>query len=103
WDYLGHWFLHAGEDPATGNQGDVSIKIAGYAKALAPGQSIETPKAFIGAFTGGIDALGNALLDWQYEYLWEYTNDAYFAQTRWNTDWPVNGPWVGVGGTPSGD
>jgi hypothetical protein len=101
WDYLGHWTLQAGFDPATGGRGEISLKIAGYAKMLEPGQHLETPKAFIGAFTGNLDELGNALLDWQYEYLWEHTNDDYFARTRWCIDW--TGPYVGDGGTPSGD
>lgn len=101
WDYLGHWTLQAGFDPATGSRGEIILKVAGYAKMLEPGQHVETPKAFIGAFTGNLDELGNALLDWQYEYLWEHTNDDYFARTRWVIDWSM--PYVGDGGTPSGD
>ena len=59
------------------------------------------PKAFIGAFAGDLDAMGNALLDWQYRYLWDQTNDDYFARTRWVVRW--TGDWMGTGGTPSGD
>lgn len=101
WDYLGHWTLHAGVDPATGGRGDLSLTVAGFSKMLEPGQHLETPKAFIGAFTGDLEATGNALLDWQYAHLWEFTNDDYFARTRWIVRW--SGAWVGVGGTPSGD
>jgi hypothetical protein len=101
WDYLGHWALHAGKDRKTLERGDLSLKVAGYSKILPPGERIDTPKAFVGAFAGDIDSLGNTLLDWQYEHMWEYTNDAYFARTRWAVDWP--GPWVGDGGKPSGD
>jgi hypothetical protein len=101
WDYLGHWALHVGVDTAAKSRGDLSILVAGYTKSLPPGGAIETPKAFIGAFTGDIDALGNLILDWQYRYFWNQTNDAYFARTRWAVDW--KGDWLGVGGTPSGD
>jgi hypothetical protein len=101
WDYLGHWALHAGVDSADGSRGNLSLKVAGYAKKLEPGQSIELPKAFIGAFAGDLDAMGNALLDWQYRYLWDQTNDDYFARTRWVVRW--TGDWMGTGGTPSGD
>ena len=52
-------------------------------------------------FSGGVDALGNQLLDWQYAYMWEFTNPDYFAKTRWAVDWPD--PWWGDGGTPSAD
>jgi hypothetical protein len=99
WDYLGHWrFEIASQDGAAR---DVSLEIAGFEKHLAPGGKIETPKAFMASFSGGVDELGNQLLDWQYAYLWEFTNPEYFAKTRWAVDWPD--PWVGDGGTPSAD
>jgi hypothetical protein len=99
WDYMGHWALMAGNyDGAPVN---LAIKVAGYEKDLQPGQRIETPKAFTGVFKGGIDEIGNLLLDWQYRYMWEFTSPNYFAKTRWAVDWP--NPWVGPGGTPSGD
>ena len=79
----------------------MSLELAGFEKDLAPGAQIETPKAFLATFSGGVDELGNQLLDWQYAYLWEYTNPEYFAKTRWAVDWPD--PWVGEGGTPSAD
>ncbi|MCX6621959.1 MAG: hypothetical protein NTY38_12970, partial [Acidobacteria bacterium] len=101
WDYLGHWALHAGKAGNTGQRGDLSLKVAGYSKILEPGGQFDTPKAFVGAFTGDLDALGNTLLDWQYEHLWEHTNEEYYAKTRWAVDWP--NPWVGDGGKPSGD
>lgn len=101
WDYMGHWALHVGKTDQTGERGDLSLKVAGYSKMLQPGERIDTPMAFVGAFTGDIDALGNTLLDWQYEHLWEYTNDEYYARTRWAVDWPE--PWAGEGGKPSGD
>jgi hypothetical protein len=99
WDYLGHWRLHIGE--REGAPLDMSLELAGFAKDLEPGAKIETPKAFLATFSGGIDELGNQLLDWQYAYLWEFTNPDYFAKTRWAVDWPD--PWVGEGGTPSAD
>ena len=79
----------------------MSLELAGFEKDLAPGAQIETPKGFMAPFSGGVDELGNQLLDWQYAYLWEFTNPEYFAKTRWAVDWPD--PWVGEGGTPSAD
>jgi hypothetical protein len=99
WDYLGHWRFHI--EDANGSALGMSLELAGFDKQLAPGASIETPKAFLATFSGGIDDLGNQLLDWQYSYLWEFTNPDYFAKTRWAVDWPD--PWVGEGGTPSAD
>ncbi len=95
WDYLGHWRFKI-DDSAT-----MHLELAGFEKDLAPGDKIETPKAFVAPFSGGVDEMGNQLLDWQYAYLWEFTNPEYFAKTRWAVDWPQ--PWVGKGGTPSAD
>ena len=99
WDYLGHWRFKIGDQ--DGAPLDMSLELAGFEKDLMPGAKIETPKAFLATFSGGIDELGNQLLDWQYAYLWEFTNPDYFAKTRWAVDWPD--PWVGEGGTPSAD
>jgi hypothetical protein len=99
WDYLGHWRFDI--DNQITPRLDMSLELAGFAKDLAPGAQFETPKAFMATFSGGIDELGNQLLDWQYAYLWEFTNPEYFAKTRWAVDWPD--PWVGDGGTPSAD
>jgi hypothetical protein len=99
WDYLGHWRLQIGD--GDGTPLGMSLELAGFEKELSPGAKIETPKAFLATFSGGVDELGNQLLDWQYAYLWEFTNPEYFAKTRWAVDWPD--PWVGDGGTPSAD
>jgi hypothetical protein len=99
WDYLGHWRFDIGNQ--AGEPLSMRLELAGYEKALEPGDQIETPKAFIMPFSGGVDELGNQLLDWQYAYLWDFTNPEYFAKTRWAVDWPE--PWVGEGGTPSAD
>lgn len=99
WDYLGHWRFEIRDK--DGLPLDMSLELAGFTKDLAPSERIETPKAFLATFPGGIDELGNQILDWQYAYFWEFTNPAYFAKTRWAIDWPD--PWVGNGGTPSAD
>jgi len=99
WDYLGHWRFDIGDK--QNSQLEMRLELAGFEKDLAPGVSIETPKSFTAPFSGGVDELGNQILDWQYAYLWEFTNPEYFAKTRWAVDWPD--PWVGEGGTPSAD
>jgi len=99
WDYLGHWAPRAGNYGAGPFQ--LSLQVSGFTKTLAAGKEIETPHAFLGVYNGDVDALGNSLLDWQYQYLWDFTNPDYFAKTRWGVDWPP--PWIGTGGTPSGD
>ena len=99
WDYMGHWALHVGGH--SGEQVGVAIQVAGYDGHLAPGGRVTTPKAFTAAFCGDLDDIGNQILDWQYQFFWEFTNPEYFGKTRWAVDWPS--PWVGDGGTPCAD
>ncbi len=99
WDYLGHWRFNI--SAREGARFRMNLGLAGFSKDVAPGAEVETPKVFVAPFSGGVDELGNQLLDWQYAYLWEFTNSEYFAKTRWAVDWPD--PWVGNGGTPSAD
>jgi len=99
WDYLGHWRFQIAAQ--QGGSLGISLELAGFEKDLASAAQVETPKVFLATFSGGIDELGNQLLDWQYAYLWEFTNADYFAKTRWAVDWPD--PWVGEGGVPSAD
>lgn len=80
-DYLGRWAAEVGN--YYGGPGYLGLRLGGFKRALAPGESIESPKAFTGVFTGDLDSMGNQLKGWQYRYLWDYTNDNYFAKTRY--------------------
>jgi hypothetical protein len=99
WDYMGHWSLQVGDH--TGEQVGVALQVAGFDQALLPGTRVETPKTFAAALSGDLDEIGNQVLDWQYRYMWEFTNPDYFGKTRWAVDWPS--PWIGDGGTPCAD
>ena len=81
-DYYGRWAAELGN--YFGGPGYVGVRVAGYEKELSAGESVVTPKAFTGVFTGDLDAMGNQLKDWQYQYLWDYTNDDYFAKIRYS-------------------
>ena len=83
-DYYGRWAADIGN--YFGGSGYVGLRVAGYQKELSPGESLTTPKAFTGVFTGDLDSMGNRLKDWQYQYLWDYTNDDYFAKIRYQTE-----------------
>lgn len=102
WDYIGHW----ASSFRTGAQGAVlaQLKVAGHKQTLAPGQSLTTPKAFVGLFRNDLDEAGNEVLDWQYCYLWDYTREPWFPAIRmlgyWynGTGWGQPGvAWTGGG------
>jgi hypothetical protein len=99
WDYLGHWSLHAVNSTNGGIA--IDLKIEGYDAHIKPGAIVETPQAFAAAISGNLDEIGNQILDWQYQYLWDFTNPDYFGKTRWTVDLSL--PWWGNGGTPSAE
>ena len=82
--------------PRGGSAFRCRLVLAGYTRTLRPGESFGTPRVFTGCFVGDLDDMGNQVLDWQYEYLWEHKHPAYFAQPRYAVDWPA--PWVNTGG-----
>jgi len=83
-DYFGRWAANIGN--YFGGAGYIGLRVAGYQQDLRPGESLTTPKAFTGVFTGDLDNMGNQLKDWQYQYLWDYTNNDYFARIRYQTE-----------------
>ncbi len=88
WDYFGHWTSSFAPD----GRGDVAagLEVAGYNNTLEPGQSMNTPKSFMGLFRDDLDNAGNECLDWQYRYLWDYTRDGWFPAIRMLGYW-MNG------------
>ena len=107
WDYFGHWassFRRNADGSVT-----AELKVAGHKQTLAPGQSLTTPKAFVGLFRNDLDEAGNEVLDWQYRYLWDYTRDGWFPAIRvvgyWmkGTSWEEPGFIMALGGHPDFD
>ncbi|MHB8971717.1 MAG: hypothetical protein ACYC3X_17085 [Pirellulaceae bacterium] len=94
WDYLGPWAAPLGA--AGGSAFHCQLVLAGYARTLKLHDQIDTPRVFTGCFAGDLDDMGNQVLDWQYQYLWEHKHSAHFAQPRYAVDWPA--PWVNTGG-----
>src|SRR5262249_40143537 len=64
WDYFGHWASSYVLNAAGGVT--AQLRVASYKQTLSHGQSITTPKAFVGLFREDLDNAGNELLDWQY-------------------------------------
>ncbi len=100
-DCMGHWragIAADGEGPAR-----AEVRLAGYARDLAPGESVRTPSFFVGLFTRDLDEMGQEILEWQYRCLWDDTREPWFPGVRmlgyWykGTKWGAHG-WVGGDG-----
>ncbi len=84
-DHLGTWTISY--DYAAG-QARLAICAPGLTDTtLAPGGTLHMPLVTLGTFVGDLDDMGRRAYDWQYEYLWDYTNSDYFARTKWAVPW----------------
>lgn len=54
---------------------------------LDPGQGIALPAVTLGVFAGDLDDMAVQSYDWQYRYLWDYTNMDYYARPKWAVPW----------------
>lgn len=84
-DHLGTWTL--GADFVAG-RGMLSATFPALAACpLNAGERLRLPLVTLGVFDGDLDDMGRRVYDWQYEYLWDYTNSDYYARTKWVTPW----------------
>ena len=92
WDYFGHWAssYKLGPDGSLTAQ----LRVAGHKQTLQPGESLVTPKAFVGLYRDDLDNAGNEVLDWQYRYLWDYTRDGWFPAIRMLGYWMKGTCWA---------
>jgi malectin (di-glucose binding ER protein) len=85
-EYLGTWLLKVGHEatgPLTAAAGVFELKPG----VLHPGQRLEMPWVTLGVFRDGLDNMAASLYDWQYEYLWDYTNPDFYARSRCPSWW----------------
>lgn len=106
WDYFGHWTSSFALD--ANGQVSAELDVAGYKNTLEPGQSICTPKSFVGLFRDDLDNAGNECLDWQYRYMWDYTREGWFPAIRMLGYWMKGTGWgqpgvAWTGGNPDLD
>lgn len=82
WDYTGTWTAKFGN-----NSGRIfsQVSTAGGSEhefSVADGESVSSPLARMGVFTGDLDDMGNAITDYQYRYKWKHTNEKYMNNIR---------------------
>ncbi len=84
-DYLGTWTLAV---DAVQGQTLITATLPSLANfSLAAGARIQLPLVTLGVFQNDLDDMSRRLYDWQYTYLWDYTNPDYYARTKWVTAW----------------
>jgi hypothetical protein len=77
-EYLGKWKLAVDHDATT-----PPVMYAGLPdlalRPLASGERRSLPTVTLGVFQRDLDDMAERVYDWQYEYLWDYTRDDWFA------------------------
>lgn len=77
WSYTATWF------GAFNGQGRIQIDASGAnGTTLAAGQTYTMPLTHIMVFKGDLDDAGNDLKDFQYQYKWDLTNDAWVGTVK---------------------
>ncbi len=85
-EYLGNWSLAVERE--EGGPLRVTAAVPDLdAVTLAPGQRIALPVVDLGVFAGTLDDMAVRSYDWQYRYLWDYTNLDYYARPKWAVPW----------------
>lgn len=85
-DYLGTWNISLDQDAGGPTLLSMSLpSLADY--PLAPGERLDLPVVTTGVFHQNLDNMGVHLYNWQYEYMWDYTNPDYYALTKWPVAW----------------
>ena len=84
-EYLGNWRLAVAQlDGVVRVTADIP-DLAGV--TIAPGETLTLPACTLGAFAGTLDDMGVVVYDWQYRYLWDYTNMDYYTRPKWAVPW----------------
>ncbi len=99
WDYFGHWKSSFGLDRETLS---AKLQVEGHSQLLRPGESVVTPQAVAGLFNDDLDQAGNEFLGWQYQYMWQYTKEAWFPKIRMLGYWYKGTTWLQPGNTWTG-
>jgi hypothetical protein len=78
-EYLGAWRI--GVDRDLGGAITVSAAATNLDSIiLSPGDRLSLPTLTLGTFKGNLDDMAQRVYDWQYQYLWDYTHDEWYAR-----------------------
>lgn len=86
-EYLGGWELTVNPTPHQ-EQWLLSATVPDLAAmSLEPNKKIALPALTLCSFAGSLDEMTVQSYNWQYRYLWDYTNMAYYAKPKWLGPW----------------
>jgi len=85
-EYNTLWIFSVDQDASGRVTVSASLpELAGH--ELAPGAQMPLPTITFGVFRDSLDDMARRVYDWQYEYLWDFTNDEWYARMPILSDW----------------
>lgn len=89
-DYIANWSFTAQRNPMRQQPEIFSFSFSiddGKRFAFKKGESMSLPVITLAVYAEDDDVLMERLYDWQYSYMWDYTNRDYYAKTRSISRW----------------
>ena len=77
-EYLGAWRLALDHEKTGATIVSAAVPELN-SRSLGGGERVELPVVTFGVFARDLDGMAAQLYDWQYEYLWDYTHDDWYA------------------------
>ena len=85
-DYLGRWRLNV-EHAGTETSWVFASLPESVNRVLAAGEKLALPLVTVGTYQGSLDDMGKRVYNWQYEYLWDYTNEDWYGLMQFTAPW----------------
>jgi hypothetical protein len=86
-EYLGNWEFSINSEVKNPTSLTIRTPDLNADFGLAPGERLQLPTVTLGVFCDSLEEMGMHIYNWQYEYLWAYTSDEYYALTQWTSHW----------------
>lgn len=89
-EYTGPWSMQAKRNPLRQNPNGMHFRCLtdiGSRLTLSPMETVALPAVTLAVYAEDRDNLMRGLYDWQYAYMWDYTNTDYFAKVRSVSRW----------------
>ncbi len=89
-EYTGPWSMRANRNPLRQNPNGMHFRCetdCGSPLKVSPMETVALPAVTLAVYAEDRDNLMRELYDWQYTYMWDYTNTDYFAKVRSVSRW----------------
>jgi len=86
-EYLGNWEFSINSEVKNATSLTIRTPDVNADFVIVPGERLQLPTVTLGVFLDNLEEMSMHIYNWQYEYLWGYTTDEYYALTQWASHW----------------